>query len=55
MIESARPGLGRLFRMYVLTLILRYLRRKLAPMFAVLAVTLCTAMVVIVVSVFGGF
>ncbi|MCC7407795.1 MAG: FtsX-like permease family protein, partial [Phycisphaeraceae bacterium] len=42
-------------RMYVLTLILRYLRRKLAPMFAVLAVTLCTAMVVIVVSVFGGF
>ncbi|MCC7204388.1 MAG: ABC transporter permease [Phycisphaeraceae bacterium] len=41
--------------MYVLTLILRYLRRKLAPMFAVLAVTLCTAMVIIVVSVMGGF
>ena len=41
--------------MYKLLLILRYLRRKIAPMFAVLAVTLCTAMVIIVISVMGGF
>lgn len=41
--------------MYKLLLILRYLRRKLAPMFAVLAVTLCTAMLIIVISVMGGF
>jgi len=41
--------------MYKLLLILRYLRRKLAPMFAALAVTLCTAMVIIVISVMGGF
>lgn len=41
--------------MYKLLLILRYLRRKLAPMFAALAVTLCTAMVLIVISVMGGF
>jgi lipoprotein-releasing system permease protein len=41
--------------MYKLFLILRYLRRKLAPMFAAAAVTLCTAMVIIVISVMGGF
>ena len=41
--------------MYKLLLILKYLRRKLAPMFAALAVTLCTAMVIIVISVMGGF
>lgn len=41
--------------MYKLLLILRYLRRKLAPMFAVLAVMLCTAMVIVVISVMGGF
>ncbi|MCC7145570.1 MAG: ABC transporter permease [Phycisphaeraceae bacterium] len=41
--------------MYKLLLVLRYLRRKLAPMFAALAVTLCTAMVIIVSSVMGGF
>jgi lipoprotein-releasing system permease protein len=36
-------------------LVRRYLFRKLAPIFAVLAVTLCTAMVIIVISVMGGF
>jgi lipoprotein-releasing system permease protein len=41
--------------MYKLLLILKYLGRKLAPMFAALAVTLCTAMVIIVISVMGGF
>ncbi|MCC6579657.1 MAG: ABC transporter permease [Phycisphaeraceae bacterium] len=41
--------------MYKQLLILKYLRRKLAPMFAVLAVMLCTAMVIIVISVMGGF
>jgi lipoprotein-releasing system permease protein len=41
--------------MYKLLLILKYLCRKLAPMFAALAVTLCTAMVIIVISVMGGF
>lgn len=41
--------------MYKLLLIRRYLGRKLAPMFAALAVTLCTAMVIIVISVMGGF
>ena len=41
--------------MYKLLLILKYLRRKLAPMFAALAVTLCTMMVIIVISVMGGF
>ncbi len=41
--------------MYKLLIILRYLRRKLTPMFAVLAVTLCTAMVIIVISIMGGF
>jgi lipoprotein-releasing system permease protein len=33
----------------------RYLRRKLIPLFAAVAVALCTAMVVIVLSVMGGF
>jgi len=41
--------------MYKLTLILKYLRRKLAPLFAAAAVMLCTAMVIIVISVMGGF
>ena len=41
--------------MYVFHLISKYLRRKLAPVFAMLAVTLCTAMVIIVISVMGGF
>jgi len=41
--------------MYKLLLILRYLRRKLAPLFAAVAVALCTAMVIIVISVMGGF
>ncbi|MEE8170103.1 MAG: FtsX-like permease family protein [Phycisphaerae bacterium] len=41
--------------MYKALLILKYLRRKLAPMFAGLAVMLCTAMVIIVISVMGGF
>jgi len=41
--------------MYVLLLISKYLRRKLAPLFACLAVVLCTAMVIIVMSVMGGF
>lgn len=41
--------------MYKLLLIFKYLRRKLAPLFAAVAVTLCTAMVIIVISVMGGF
>ena len=41
--------------MYKLVLILKYLRRKLGPMFAALAVTICTMMVIIVISVMGGF
>ncbi len=41
--------------MYKLLLILKYLRRKLAPLFAAVAVMLCTAMVIIVLSVMGGF
>ena len=41
--------------MYKLLLILKYLRRKITPMFAMLAVTLCTAMVIIIISVMGGF
>jgi lipoprotein-releasing system permease protein len=36
-------------------LALRYLRRKLIPLFALLAVMLCVAMVIIVSSVMGGF
>ena len=41
--------------MYKLLLAWKYLRRKLAPLFAAMAVTLCTAMTVIVISVMGGF
>ncbi len=41
--------------MYKLLLILKYLRRKLAPLFAAFAVMICTAMVIIVISVMGGF
>ena len=41
--------------MYKLLLISKYLRRKLAPLFAASAVMLCTAMVIIVMSVMGGF
>lgn len=41
--------------MYKLLLIIRYLRRRIAPMFAALAVMLCTWMVIIVISVMGGF
>lgn len=41
--------------MYKLLLIFKYLRRKLAPLFAALAVTLCTAMVIVVISIMGGF
>ena len=41
--------------MYKLLLTFRYLRRKLIPVFALLAVTLCTAMVIIVISIMGGF
>lgn len=41
--------------MYPALLILKYLRTKLAPLFAAVAVTLCTAMVILVISVMGGF
>lgn len=41
--------------MYKLLLILRYFQRRLVALFALLAVTLCTAMVIIVISVMGGF
>jgi len=41
--------------MFKLLLVSKYLRRKLAPLFAALAVMLCTAMVIIVMSVMGGF
>jgi lipoprotein-releasing system permease protein len=41
--------------MYKLLLTLRYLRRKLTPIFALAAVALCTAMVMIVLSIMGGF
>ncbi len=41
--------------MFKVLLIWKYLYRKLAPMFAGLAVMLCTAMVIIVISVMGGF
>lgn len=41
--------------MYKLLLILKYLRRKLLPLFAALAVTICTFMVIVVLSVMGGF
>lgn len=41
--------------MYKLLLISKYLYCKLAPLFAALAVMLCTAMVIIVICVMGGF
>lgn len=41
--------------MYKLLLIRRYLGRKMAPLSAAVAVTLCTAMVIVVISVMGGF
>ncbi len=41
--------------MYKLLLTIRYLFRKVTPLFALLGVTLCTAMVIIVGSVMGGF
>ena len=41
--------------MYKLFLCLRYLRRRRIAFFAVAAVCLCVAMVLIVVSVMGGF
>jgi len=41
--------------MYKLFLCLRYLRRRRIAFFAVIAVCLCVAMVLIVVSVMGGF
>ncbi len=41
--------------MYVPLLIFKYLGRKLAPLFAMMAVALCSAMVIIVSSVMGGF
>lgn len=41
--------------MYQLLLILKYLVRKIAPLIAAIAVSLCTAMVIIVISVMGGF
>ncbi|MCC5829979.1 MAG: ABC transporter permease [Phycisphaeraceae bacterium] len=41
--------------MYISLLIRKYLFRKIAPLFATLAVALCSAMVIIVLSVMGGF
>ncbi len=41
--------------MFKWLLISKYLRRKLAPLFAALAVTVCTMMVIVVMSVMGGF
>ncbi len=41
--------------MYKLQIILRYLRRRIMPLIAMLAVMLCTAMVLIVLSIMGGF
>ena len=38
---------------YKFLLTFRYLRRKLIPIFALKAVTLCTAMVIIVLSIMG--
>ncbi|MEQ9455449.1 MAG: FtsX-like permease family protein [Phycisphaeraceae bacterium] len=40
---------------YQHTMVRRYLRRRLPPLFAALTVMLCTAMVIIVISVMGGF
>lgn len=41
--------------MYKLILTTRYLRRKLTPLFALFAVAGCTALVIIVLAVMGGF
>ena len=41
--------------MYKLLLIFKYLRRKLVPLFAAAAVTLCTALMIVVISIMGGF
>ncbi len=41
--------------MYKFLLTFRYLRRKLTPWFALIAVMLCTAMIIIVGSIMGGF
>lgn len=41
--------------MYKLFLALRYLRKKLIALFAVASVTLCVFMVLVVISVMGGF
>ncbi len=41
--------------MYKTLLTLRYLRRKLIAAFAVMSVTLCTALLIIEISVMGGF
>lgn len=41
--------------MFKLLLISKYLRRKIVALFAASAVTLCTAMVIVVISVMGGF
>lgn len=41
--------------MYKLLLTIRYLRRKLIPLFALAAVVLCVAMLIIVLSIMGGF
>jgi lipoprotein-releasing system permease protein len=41
--------------MYILFLSLRYLRKRRIAFFAVAAVSLCVAMVLILVSVMGGF
>lgn len=41
--------------MHAILLIRKYLFRKLAPLFAAVAVILCTVMVIVVISVMGGF
>ena len=41
--------------MYKLLLIFKYLRRKLVPLLAAAAVALCTVMVIVVISIMGGF
>ena len=41
--------------MYKLFLMLRYLRKRRIAVFAVIGVWLCVAMVVVVISVMGGF
>ena len=41
--------------MYKLLLTIRYLRRKLIPWFALAAVTLCVGLLIVVLSIMGGF